>query len=156
MSNDQDSIRDFARQVVEEFGEERMYACFECGQCAACCPVRRVNSQFSPRKIIHMILLGMMDDVLKSDILWLCTTCYTCQEVCPQGIKIAELIVAVRNMASEQGYAPPGIQKQAELISTQGRLYALDEFDAKKRQKANLPSLAGTIDEVVKLLEEQK
>ncbi|MBW2125932.1 MAG: hypothetical protein JRH08_09590 [Deltaproteobacteria bacterium] len=125
-------VRDFARQVVEEFGEERMYACFECGQCAACCPVHRVNAEFSPRKIIHMVLLGMMDEVLDSRVIWLCSTCYT------------------------RGSFPDGIKMQADLISAEGRLYSLDEFDQKKRQKANLPPVLSRVEEAVKLLEDRK
>ncbi|MBW1730445.1 MAG: 4Fe-4S dicluster domain-containing protein [Deltaproteobacteria bacterium] len=149
-------VRDFARQVVEEFGEERMYACFECGQCAACCPVHRVNAEFSPRKIIHMVLLGMMDEVLDSRVIWLCSTCYTCQETCPQGIKVTDLIIAIRNMAYERGSFPDGIKMQADLISAEGRLYSLDEFDQKKRQKANLPPVLSRVEEAVKLLEDRK
>jgi heterodisulfide reductase subunit C2 len=147
---------DFVNQVVTELGGDRIYACFECGHCASSCPVRRVDSRFSPRKIIHLILLGMIEEVLQSDEIWLCSSCYTCQEVCPQDIKITDLITAVRNMAFKAGHAPQGVGLQARLISSEGRLYALDDFDQKKREKANLPPLLSTIDEAVRLLEDRK
>jgi len=152
----ENSSQHFASQVVEELGADRIYACFECGHCASCCPVRRADSRFSPRKIIHMILLGMMDEVLAGDAVWLCSSCYTCQEICPQGIKITDLITLLKNMAFQKGAAPQGVKMQADLIRTQGRLYALDEFDLKKREKANLPALSLEIDEAIKLLEGQK
>lgn len=150
------ATREFVNQVVEELGGDRIYACFECGHCASSCPVRRVDSRFSPRKIIHMILLGMIEEVLQSDEIWLCSSCYTCQEVCPQGIRITDLITAVRNMAFKAGHAPQGVGMQDRLISSEGRLYALDAFDQKKREKAHLPLLPSTIDEAVRLLEDRK
>ena len=101
-----------------------------------------------------MILLGMKDRVLESDFIWLCSSCYTCQERCPQGVRITDLMTAVRNMASREGLQPRGIARQSELIKSQGRLYSLDEFDDKKRKKAGLPSIPFTIEEVMKLLKE--
>jgi heterodisulfide reductase subunit C len=103
-----------------------------------------------------MILLGMIEEVLESDEIWLCSSCYTCQEVCPQGIRITDLITAVRNMAFKEGHLPQGVGLQDRLICSEGRLYALDEFDQKKREKANLPLLLSTIGEAVKLLEDRK
>ena len=145
---------DFADQVAGEPGGEGIRMCFSCGTCSAGCPIRRIDARYNPRKTIRMILLGMKDRVLQSDFIWLCSSCYTCQERCPQGVKITDLMTAVRNIASREGFEPPGISKQAELIRSQGRLYSLDEFDDKKRKKAGLPSLPFTIDEVTRLLED--
>jgi heterodisulfide reductase subunit C len=145
--------RDFAGLIAEELGTDRMYACFECGHCTSCCPVRRVDDRFSPRKIIHMIFLDMMDEVLAGDTIWLCSSCYACQEICPQGIKITDLITSLKNMAFQMGHAPQGVAMQADLIRTHGRLYVLDEFDLKKREKAGLPALSLEIDEAKTLLE---
>jgi len=36
-------------------------------------------------------------------------------------------------------------QGQRDLIKGQGRIYAIDEFDNKKRNKIDLPSLATTV-----------
>jgi heterodisulfide reductase subunit C len=147
---------DFAEKVAHEPGGEAIHSCYACGTCSAGCPVRRVNSRYNPRKIIRMILLGMKSDVLRSDFIWLCSSCYTCQERCPQGVRITELMTAVRNLAVKEGHAPSGVTLQAKLIGSQGRLYALDEFDDKKRKKAGLPSLPSTIEEVTLLLEEDR
>ena len=115
---------------------------------------RRINDRYNPRRILRMILLGMKKRVLESDFIWLCSSCYTCQERCPQGVRITDLMTAVRNMASREGWQPSGIAKQSELIKSQGRLYSLDEFDDKKRKKAGLPSIPFTIEEVTRLLKD--
>ncbi len=150
-----DFVPDFADQLASEPGGEGLYSCLACGTCSASCPVRRINSRYNPRKIIHMILLGMKAQVIKSGYIWLCSNCYTCEERCPQGIKVSDLMTAVRNMAVREGHVPPGATTQAKLIRTQGRLYTLDEFDEKKRKKAGLPSLVSKVEEVVHLLESE-
>ena len=152
--NKNDFFSDFSAQVAGEPGGEGIRNCFSCGTCSAGCPIRRIDQRYNPKKIIRMILLGMKERVLQSDFIWLCSSCYTCQERCPQGVRITDLITAVRNIASREGFEPSGIAKQAELIKFQGRLYSLDEFDDKKRKKAGLPSIPFTIEEVARLLEE--
>jgi heterodisulfide reductase subunit C len=113
--------------------------------------VSAVNSRFNPYRIIRMALLGMKDEVLRSDFIWLCSSCYACQERCPQGVSITEFMTLLKNMAVGEGCAPQGIKAQRDLIKGQGRIYAIDEFDNKKRNKIDLPSLPTTCD-VVKLL----
>jgi len=144
----------FASEVQKEPGAELIRSCYACGTCTAGCPVRRVNGKYNPRKIIRMVLLGMQEEVLKGEEIWLCSSCYTCQERCPQGIRITDTIIALRNLAAKEGRAPSGVFMQARLIKGQGRLYALDEFDEKKRKKAGLPSLPSHVEGAIKLLEE--
>jgi heterodisulfide reductase subunit C len=148
-------LPDFAERVAVEPGGEGIRACYACGTCTASCPVRRVNRLYNPRRIIRMIILGMHKEVLGSEFIWLCSSCYTCQERCPQGVRITDLITALRNLAVREGHAPSGVMMQAKLIRGQGRLYALDEFDDKKRKKAGLPSLPSTLEEVARLLEKK-
>jgi hypothetical protein len=57
----------------------------------------------------------------------------------------------LKNMAIKEGHAPAGIKAQRDLIRGQGRIYAIDDFDNKKRNKIDLPSLPTTC-EVVKVL----
>ncbi len=146
----------FAAVVAQEPGAEAIRSCYACGTCTASCPVRRVNPAYNPRRLIRMIHLGMKEQILKGKEIWLCSSCYTCQERCPEGVRITDAIVALRNLAVREGHAPSGISMQANLISSQGRLYALDEFDEKKRKKAGLPVLAPEVEGAIKLLEKKE
>jgi len=96
----------FKNEVAAHPGAEHFKRCFTCGTCTASCPVAEVNEDYDPRKIIRMTLLGMKQEVLSSDILWMCSRCYTCYALCPQGVKFTDVISVLREMAVKQGYVP--------------------------------------------------
>jgi heterodisulfide reductase subunit C len=141
----------FKYRVTEEPGGEHLMRCYACGTCTASCPVRAIDESFNPRKIIRMAVLGMKDEVLKSEFVWLCSTCYVCQERCPQDVVITELMNALKNIAVKEGYVHPGIASQAKEIAKFGRIYEIDEFANKKREKIGLPSLKSDPQETEKL-----
>lgn len=145
---------DFWKTLAGEPGGEGIRVCFACGTCAASCPVRSINGDYNPRRIIRMTLLGMKEEVLKSPFIWLCSTCYTCQERCPQGVRITDLMTALKNLAVREGNCPSGVAMQWKLVQEQGRLYPIDDFDNKKRAKAGLPELRTEIEDVGILLKE--
>ena len=49
---------------------------------------------------------------------------------------------------------PTGIRAQRDLIKGEGRIYPIDDFDNKKRNKAGLPLIPTTCDVVKKLFPE--
>ena len=77
--------------------------CFQCGTCTAGCPSGRRTS-YRTRKIIRMAQLGMKEEILNSDELWECSTCYTCVERCPREVPIVDIIIDLRNMAVAEGH----------------------------------------------------
>lgn len=49
-----------------------------------------------------MVLYGMKKEVLQGEEIWKCAHCLTCYERCPQDVKFAEVIEALRTMAIEE------------------------------------------------------
>lgn len=96
----------FKNEIASQPGAEHFKSCFTCGTCTASCPVAEVNEEYDPRKIIRMSILGMKDEVLSSDVLWMCSRCYTCYALCPQGVKFTDVLGVLRDMAIKQGYVP--------------------------------------------------
>ena len=96
----------FKNEIASQPGAEHFKQCFTCGTCTASCPVAEVHDDYDPRKIIRMSILGMKEEVLSSDVLWMCSRCYTCYALCPQGVKFTDVIGVLRDMAIKQGYAP--------------------------------------------------
>lgn len=143
----------FRDEIVKAAGGERIMRCFSCGDCTASCPVRGIDEKFNPRRIIRMALLGMKKRLFESDFIWLCTTCNSCQERCPQGVKVYEVMNVLKNLAVKEGYIHPTFGKQAELVGTSGRLYEIDDFDNRKRQKLGLPPVGKVFEDVKQLFE---
>jgi heterodisulfide reductase subunit C len=141
----------FKRELARRPEARNLMACFTCLTCAASCPVAQVDSRFNPIRVIRMALLGLKEDVLGSDTLWLCSSCYTCQERCPNDVSITDFLTLLKNMAIEEGHAPQGIRAQEDLVRTHGRIYPLDDFDNKKRQKIDLPPLPTSCEVMGKL-----
>lgn len=97
----------FKREVSSAPGGEHLLCCFACGTCALSCPVAEVEPEYSPRRIIHSILLGLKEEVLGSEMIWYCLACGRCHARCPQEVNFPEIVRALRRMALEQGYATP-------------------------------------------------
>jgi len=138
----------FKYEIQAEPNGEFITRCFACGTCTASCPVRAIEEVFNPRRIIHMALLGMKKEVLSSEFVWLCSTCYACFERCPQDVRITEMMNALKNLAVKSGYIHPAFTAQIDLIQGHGRLYEADEFINKKRAKIELPELIESPDPV--------
>jgi len=145
---------DFRHLIAKEPGGEHIKRCFSCGTCTAGCPVREVTDRYNPRKIIRMAILGMKKEVLSSQFIWLCSSCYTCFERCPQDVKIPELMNAIRNIAVREGYIPPAMKMQLDLLSAFGRLLEITDFENDKRKELNLPLIQGKTEEIRKILEQ--
>ena len=60
----------FRDEVARLPGGENIKRCFACGTCSAGCPVTNVYEDYSPRRLIRQILLGMRDEVLGSPVIW--------------------------------------------------------------------------------------
>ena len=89
-----------------------------------------------------MIQLGLKNRLLSNDALWLCTTCYTCIDNCPQGVEMAYIIRALRNITVEERKVMPAIYKQmlSNILKT-GYVYAIPELRIKRRIQSGLPPL---------------
>ena len=108
----------FKYEVAEEPGGENIKVCFACGLCTAGCPVSAIDPEYNPRRIIRMVLLGMRKEVLSSNIIWLCSLCYTCQAHCPQNVNFADVMKALRSMAVREGYVHPSFIERIKEIDT--------------------------------------
>lgn len=94
----------FSAEVVAEPGGEHLHSCFACGACSGICPVSQAIPDFDPRKIIHMIRMGLAERLLSSDLLWYCSSCRSCVFVCPQEVSFADIMQALFRLAMKKGY----------------------------------------------------
>jgi heterodisulfide reductase subunit C len=140
----------FAEEVKKHPGGEKLSQCFQCGACAGSCPVGKITGSYNPRKILRMTMLGLRREVLSSDSIWLCALCYTCQERCSQGVEIADIILALRNLAVSEGYAPKALVEQAVSLIENGRLAAIVGSTDRLRTKLGLPKISTSSKDIIK------
>jgi heterodisulfide reductase subunit C len=144
----------FKYEISKIPGAEKIKLCFQCGTCTADCPIARFSDIYRPRKLMRMTQLGMKDRVLSSEALWLCAACFTCVDHCPQGVEIANVLRALRNMAVKEGIMPPVFRELTSNIMKTGYAYRIPELRLKKRVEKGLPPLPKTsVGDVAKLFD---
>jgi len=131
----------FSAEVTKRHGGETLTACYQCGTCASSCPVARLDASFNPREIIKLSLLDEKEEVVSGNAIWLCASCFNCQERCPQNVEIAEVIYALRNIAVEAGHSPNIYSDFGSALITEGRIVSISKFVEKKRTEYGLPPL---------------
>lgn len=131
----------FKHQVAAEPGGQGIKACFACAACTARCPVAGHVEGYDPRRLIRLVLLGRREEVLASPLIWLCSTCYSCQEVCPQQVSFTEVLTAIKNIAARAGYGPPATEAVIDQLAAHGRLLEVGEFENQRRTDLGLPEV---------------
>ncbi len=129
------------RKIILEKGGKIAGKCFQCGECGSVCSIGYVKKDFSPRKIIYQLIL---DDksILESDMLWWCTACYSCSEICPMDLDPEGIFIVARNHASSLGYKVPArIRSMIDSILKEGMLLPVIGRAAKARESMKLGSL---------------
>ena len=98
----------FLREVEERVEEGNMVKmCMQCGVCAGSCPFGP-HWQHSPQKIFMMIRAGKREEVLTSDSMWMCTSCYNCMVRCPRKLPITHIMHGLANYAHRLNLAAKG------------------------------------------------
>jgi len=117
-----------------------LYACTECGRCEEQCPADTTGKPLSPKRVIHdskidlfsqsnAILAGKYDSVMplvreespiSGDVLWSCTTCRACEDICPVDIQHLDIILEARKyqVLMESSF-PPEMQETFTNLENQ-------------------------------------
>ncbi len=121
-----------------------LYTCAECGRCHDICPAQFSGQHLDPREVIlnlkeHLLEVGpellrgkaeasstnpgtaMIGGVITEEVIWECTTCRACQEVCPVSIEqMTKIIDMRRNLVLEQASIPETGEGALKSIETRG------------------------------------
>jgi heterodisulfide reductase subunit C len=90
---------------IREVADTNVNMCYQCGKCAAGCPVSYAMD-YPPAQLIHAIRLGLDSVVLNSRSMWLCAACETCTTRCPQDVDIAKVMDAAKIIAIRRKVKP--------------------------------------------------
>ncbi len=133
-------------------------ACLQCKKCTNGCPVAGFTSP-SPSEIIKKLQLGAGEELLDSEIIWVCASCATCFSRCPMEINMAEVMDALRVLAEAKGAAKPegnAPLMNRLLLGTIKRFGRTYDLGAMALYKAGTASYAKDLDKLPTILKKGK
>jgi heterodisulfide reductase subunit C len=71
--------------------------------------------------VVYSARLGLEGLVLGSRMLWDCLGCYQCQELCPQGVGVTDVMYQLKNVAIAQAAGLAGADRPAAAPARAGR-----------------------------------
>ncbi len=141
------SIKDFSAKELLD-----VMACTECGRCQENCPAYNTGKPLSPKKVVlgikdHIFADGpallanpdaepahtLYGDIITEDVLWACTSCNACEEVCPVEIKPMTKLIKIRQArVLMEGDFPEEAQVALRNIETQSNPWNLPQQERGK------------------------
>lgn len=125
-----DRVPGFGREVMSVPGCEQLDDCIQCGTCSGVCPLS-VYMDHTPRQIMELTRSDFKHEVLSSNTIWLCASCYACTSECPQQIRITDIIYELKQQAIQEGLYPKRFpipvlaQEFTRMVRKNGRITEL-------------------------------
>ena len=69
--------------------------CMKCGKCTATCPAYD-EMEYHPHQFVSMVYKGKLEQLMASESIYKCLSCFACLERCPRNVEPSRLIEAVR------------------------------------------------------------
>ena len=117
-----------------------LYACTECGRCEEQCPADMTGKPLSPKRLIHDAKVDLFDQAaavlakddesvepllrenspITDDVLWSCTSCRACEDICPVNIQHLDILLEARKyqVLMESSF-PPEMQETFNNLENQ-------------------------------------
>ena len=131
---------DFKFKIAKTYEGKTVLWCVQCGMCTSGCPYAEMLDE-KPHEVIKKILLGMKSDVINSKFIWLCSTCFMCDERCPQGVELGRVMFALKNLAAKERGAPESYKLFGKQVMSTGRSTNITVLRKKEREKIGLPKI---------------
>jgi len=80
-------------------------SCYSCQRCTNICPVVRSYDNpvealdMLPHQLIYSLGIGNTELAMGSQMIWSCSTCYLCQEHCPNKVELTDIFYSLKNRA---------------------------------------------------------
>ena len=151
MAEAQTELRKEINERLAKLQNESSDYCYQCAKCTAGCEAHKLL-ELEPHKIVALLKKGLIDEMINSDLIWTCMSCFKCWERCPQKVAPVEILTALKNLAVASGKQIPGkytamlqsvlsfglIQDSQEVTTSDGKTI--------KRDTSGLPNLSKPVD----------
>ena len=82
---------------VREISGTNPLKCMKCGKCSATCPAFN-ETDIKPHQFVSYVVNNNVEELVKSESLWKCLSCFACVERCPRDVKPGKIIDAARQL----------------------------------------------------------
>ncbi|MFE3845234.1 4Fe-4S dicluster domain-containing protein [Thermoplasmatota archaeon] len=151
MGEPQKDIKNQINNRLKKLQDEVSEFCYQCAKCTSGCEAHKLL-ELEPHKIVALLKRGLIDEMLNSDVIWTCMSCFKCRERCPQKVAPVEILFALKNIAVASGKPIPGkYSAMLQSILSIGLIQDVQTISdrnnqAIKRDKLNLPDLSKPVD----------
>nr|MBA2353823.1 (Fe-S)-binding protein [Acidobacteriota bacterium] len=130
-----ETVKDLPKKAVLD-----AFTCVECGRCQENCPAFATGKLLNPKTLILQNEAALLEgrqstklsDLYDPGVLWQCTTCGACEDVCPVGIEHTPVIIGARRGEVSNGDAPEFLPPVYNNLERRGNIWGLG---ADQRQK---------------------
>ena len=153
MAEGQTALRNEINERLSKLQNEISDYCFQCAKCTSGCEAHKLL-ELEPHKVVALLKRGLIDELVNSDVIWTCMSCFKCRERCPQKVAPVEILFALKNMAVASGKQIPGkytamlqsilsigLIQDVQIVSTR-------DNKTKKRDDLGLPEVSKPVDAV--------
>jgi Fe-S oxidoreductase len=110
----------FFASLYEMPNGERIRACLQCGMCSGVCPFGYLMD-YPPGRMIATLRADQFEEVLVTDTIWMCVSCYACTTACPRQIPLtAGLLTRAKEELLLEGNLPNELQIALENSQRHG------------------------------------
>ena len=125
--------------------------CFQCAKCTSGCEAHKLL-ELEPHKIVALLKRGLIDEMVNSDVIWTCMSCFKCKERCPQRVAPVDILFSLKNLAVLSGKEIPG--KYTAMLQSVLSIGLIQDVQSvtthdnktKKRDELGLPTLSKPTD----------
>ena len=82
---------------IREISGTNPLKCMKCGKCSATCPAFN-EMDIKPHQFVSYVVNNNVEELVKSESLWKCLSCFACVERCPRDVKPGKIIDAARQL----------------------------------------------------------
>lgn len=107
MGTSQTQQKDEINKRLTKLRDELSDYCYQCAKCTSGCEAHKLL-ELEPHKIVALLKRGLIDEMVNSDVIWTCMSCFKCRERCPQKVAPVEILFALKNMVVASGKQIPG------------------------------------------------
>ncbi len=99
---------------------ERLRLCLQCGNCSGICPFGNLMI-YPPHRMIAFLRADRFENILDTDTVWMCVSCYACSTVCPSQIPLTPgLMTSAKEELLLAGNVPTELQSALEASQRYG------------------------------------